>query len=158
MTISINYSCSLDNSILKKVEKITNMVYKIVEIKPGLWIRIRIRIGSVFNWKRGSGSGSVFAIRIRIHASNFGSFQANRPSVWFSRQRRRHFKSAFFSGASQWMFSELVIWYCIIYMLNMWLLQRSYTAARWPISRLHNSKVFQRSKFFSLFSNIPCWL
>ena len=25
---------------------------------PGLWIRIRIRIGSVFNWKRGSGSGS----------------------------------------------------------------------------------------------------
>jgi len=32
----------------------------------GLWIRIRIRIGSVFNWKRGSGSGSVFAIRIRI--------------------------------------------------------------------------------------------
>jgi hypothetical protein len=27
----------------------------------GLWIRIRIRIriGSVFNWKRGSGSGSV---------------------------------------------------------------------------------------------------
>jgi hypothetical protein len=31
---------------------------------PGLWIRIRIRIGSVFNWKR--GSGSVFGIRIRI--------------------------------------------------------------------------------------------
>jgi hypothetical protein len=30
---SINYSCSLDNSILKKVKKITKMVYKIAEIK-----------------------------------------------------------------------------------------------------------------------------
>jgi hypothetical protein len=38
--------------------------------QPGLWIRIRnrirIRIGSVFNWVCGSGSGSVFGIRIRI--------------------------------------------------------------------------------------------
>ncbi len=37
--------------------------------KPGfrirIWIRIRFRIGSVFN--RASGSGSVFGIRIRIH-------------------------------------------------------------------------------------------
>jgi hypothetical protein len=35
-----------------------------LNIITGLWIRIRIRIGSVFNWKR--GSGSVFGIRIRI--------------------------------------------------------------------------------------------
>ncbi len=63
--------------------------------------RIRIHIGSVFN--RDSGSGSVFVIRIRIHARNFDSFQVNRPSVWFRRQRRRLFKSAFFSGATQWM-------------------------------------------------------
>ncbi len=33
-------------------------------LKAGLWIRIRIRIGSVFN--RVCGSGSVFGIRIRI--------------------------------------------------------------------------------------------
>ncbi len=51
----------------------------LTELRPVLWIRIRI--GSVFN--RASGSGSVFVIRIRIriHACNFGSFQANRPSV-----------------------------------------------------------------------------
>jgi len=29
----INYSCGFDNNILEKVKKITNMVYKIVEIK-----------------------------------------------------------------------------------------------------------------------------
>ncbi len=29
------------------------------DLSAGLWIRIRIRIGSVFNGKRGSGSGSV---------------------------------------------------------------------------------------------------
>ncbi len=33
MTTKINYSCGLDNNILEKVKKITNMVYKIVEIK-----------------------------------------------------------------------------------------------------------------------------
>jgi hypothetical protein len=27
LTTSINYSCSLDNSILEKVKKFTNMVY-----------------------------------------------------------------------------------------------------------------------------------
>ena len=31
--IKINYSCSLDNSILEKVKKIRNVVYKKVEIK-----------------------------------------------------------------------------------------------------------------------------
>jgi hypothetical protein len=34
---------------------------RLVVVVPGLWIRIRI--GSVFNWKR--GSGSVFGIRIQ---------------------------------------------------------------------------------------------
>ena len=33
MTTKINYSCGLDNIILEKVKKITNMVYKIVKIK-----------------------------------------------------------------------------------------------------------------------------
>ena len=33
MKTKINYSCSLDNSILEKVKKITNVVYKKVEIK-----------------------------------------------------------------------------------------------------------------------------
>jgi len=33
LTTKINYSCGLDNNILEKVKKITNMVYKIVEIK-----------------------------------------------------------------------------------------------------------------------------
>ena len=33
LTTKINYSCGFDNNILEKVKKITNMVYKIVEIK-----------------------------------------------------------------------------------------------------------------------------